>query len=84
MIEATELRKQARVFLGTRGEDELVPEPLLHAALEKFFNRKVTAAELLLALRWNAARGWAEKLWNEDDERDEWKLTDKGRVKEGL
>ncbi len=84
MIEVTELRKQTRVCLSTQREDELMPEAFLKAALENFFNRPVPVAEVLLALRWNEARGWAERRWNKDHERDEWKLTSAGYTKEGL
>jgi len=84
MIDPTELRIAVRTMLATRRADELVPEPLLHAALEKFFNRRVEAGEMARALEWNKARGWAESRWNDDHERDEWKLTERGRTKEGL
>ena len=85
MIAETELRKQVRVILSTRPGDELLPEDYLHVALERFFGRgKVAVAAMMLALHWNESRGWAEKRRNRDEERDEWKLTETGRVKEGL
>lgn len=84
MIDDTELRQQVRVILGTRGDDELFPEPLILAALEKFFSARIPAADMMQALRWNAARGWTECRRNTDHERDEWKLTERGRNKEGL
>lgn len=84
MIDATQLRKQVRATLGTRGEDETMPEPLLLASLCSFFGTSIKAHDMMLALRWNEARGLAEKIRNSDEERDEWKLTERGRVKEGL
>jgi hypothetical protein len=84
MIGETELRKQVRATLGTRGEDETMPEPLLLASLISFFATAIPAPDMMRALHWNQARGWVEKRRNEDEERDEWKLTERGRVKEGL
>lgn len=84
MIEATELRKQVRVVLSTRGDDESLSEPFINTALNRFFPESVRAADMMLALRWNEARGWVTKRRNADEERDEWKLTNAGRVKEGL
>ncbi len=85
MIDATELRIQVRTVLSSRPADETMAEEHVFLALEKFFGKgRVTVAAMMLALAWNEARGWAEKRRNADWERDEWKLTEKGRVKEGL
>ncbi len=84
MIDATELRKQVRVVLSTRKVDETLAEPYLHAALHRFFPEPVKAADISLALEWNKARGWVEDRWNDDEERTEWKLSERGRVKEGM
>lgn len=85
MIDDTELRKQVRVILATRPEDQTMPEAWIHAALERFFGTgSVKAASLAHALAWNKARGWIALRYNDDEERDEWQLSDRGRVKEGL
>ena len=85
MIDATELRAQVRVILATRLADETIAEAYILAALDKFFGKgRVKAQDMMRALQWNEARGWAATRWNADYERDEWKLSDRGRVKEGL
>ncbi len=84
MIDATELRKQVRVVLSTRPVDEAMSEPYILAALQRFFPEIVRADEMSVALQWNEAKGWIRSRWSEDMERTEWRLTEKGRVKEGL
>lgn len=84
MIDQTELRQQVRVVLSTRAADETLAEAYLFAALRRFFPEAVKVEEMKLALEWNRARGWAESRWNEDDEITTWKLTGRGRIKEGL
>ena len=85
MIDPIEIRNQVRRTLATRPEDETMPEPYLFVALEAFFGKgKITAGDMMQALQWNEGRGWVEKRRNADLERNEWKLTERGRVKEGV
>ena len=84
MIDPVELRAQARVVLSAKDADTPVPEVYILAALKRFFPEPVKSTEMMLALRWNEARGWAESRWNADDETQEWLLTERGRVKEGV
>ncbi|MDR3405130.1 MAG: hypothetical protein P4L99_21730 [Chthoniobacter sp.] len=84
MIDATELRQQVRAVLSIRAEDQTLAEGYILAALQRFFPEKVKASEMQLALQWNKARGWVEDRWNGDEERTEWLLTERGRIKEGV
>lgn len=84
MIDVIELRQQVRVILSTRKADETLSEPYILAALQRFFPEPVKAHEMDLALQWNQARGWVESRYNQDQERTEWKLSERGRVKEGM
>jgi len=84
MIDPIELRNQVRVVLSAKDADTPVPEGYILAALKRFFPEPVKSTEMMLALRWNEARGWVESRFNRDEEAMEWLLTDLGRVKEGV
>lgn len=84
MIDTLELRKQVRTVLAARPVDEVLAEPFILAALNRFFPEPVSATELATALHWNEARGWVSQRINHDFDRREWKLTERGRIKEGL
>lgn len=84
MIDATEIRRQVRAVLSTQPADAPMSEGYLLAGLRRFFPESVSAAEMATALQWNEARGWAEKRWNADEEKFEWLLNHRGRVKEGV
>ncbi|HMJ06370.1 MAG TPA: hypothetical protein VK474_08975 [Chthoniobacterales bacterium] len=59
-------------------------EEMLLDALNRLLPDKTSVAELRTALEWNHARGWIEYRHNEEEERDEWFLTDAGKQKQGL
>jgi hypothetical protein len=83
MIDEVEIRNQVRAFLATRAKEPMA-EPYLLLALNKFFPEKVKAGEMMLALYWNEARGFVERLHNGKLAREEWKLTERGLREEGL
>jgi hypothetical protein len=84
VIEQTELRKQVRKVLSAIPADRTMSEGYVAAAVARFFPEPVPAADIVFALQWNEARGWVDRRWNGDEERDEWMLTHRGRIKEGL
>ncbi len=84
MIDPLELRQQVRRVLSAASNDTRLSEPYVLAGLQRFFPTPVKTKEMMDALAWNEARGWAEKFFNPDEDRDEWKLTPRGRTKEGL
>jgi hypothetical protein len=77
------LRRRVRMILSALPANRYASERLI------FDNAKPDFADLRLdelqtALTWNHERGYAEYRYNEDEERNEWRLTSEGRVKEGL
>jgi len=84
MIDPNQLRQRVRAVLAAAGRDQRLCEAYIHAALARFFPEPVPVPAMMEALRFNADRGWAEKFWNDDEQRDEWQLTGRGRIKEGL
>ena len=84
MIDAAELRRQVRVILSARPAATLTAEGYIAAGLSRFFPERIHASDMQSALEWNEARGWVEKRWNADEERNEWMLSGRGRIKEGL
>lgn len=84
MIDDVTLRNQVRTTLATRPPEETFPEPLLLSLLSTFFGTRIAADQMMRALQWNQARGWVEFRRNTDLERDEWRLSERGRIKEGL
>ena len=59
-------------------------EGMLIDALNRLMPEAVTTGELKSWIQWNASRDYIESRHNDDEERDEWFLTDEGKQKEGL
>ncbi len=78
------LRQQVRSTLAALPSDERACEEFILLALNRFFTKRVQVPEMKAALAWNQERGWIDCRYDRDRERDEWFITAKGRVKEGL
>lgn len=59
-------------------------EGMLLDALNRLLPEKVSTEALSDAINWNHARGFIEYRHNDEEERNEWFLTDAGKQKEGL
>lgn len=77
------LRGQVRFILSSAPKGRYVSEDVIHAKLKADFP-EVRVSETRVAIEWNHAKGLVTFTRNEEQERDEWMLTDAGREKEGL
>lgn len=84
MTDPIELRKQVRRVLASSPDLRPISVEYIVAACVRFFPEAPRLAEIILALRWNEARGYAERRYDSDEERDEWLLSETGKVKEGV
>ena len=83
MIDHLLLRKRVRLVLAALPARRRASERLLFDKLRPDFP-ELRADELRMALEWNLGRDFIDYRHNQDEERDEWFLTERGRAKEGL
>ena len=83
MTDAIQLRRRVRWVLSTLPKDRRLSQEMIFDKLLPDF-RGLKTDELHTALLWNQIRGFVDVLKNDDEERDEWRLTPEGWHKEGL
>jgi hypothetical protein len=59
-------------------------ESMLLDAINRIIPFDAAAEDIRLAVEWNHESGFIDYSFNRDEDRDEWKLTERGREKEGL
>lgn len=80
------LRRLVRTVLSALPSGRRLDEAGLKRILESRFSEvsNLRVDELRVAIEYNQGKGWIEFLYNSEEERDEWFLTERGRAKEGL
>lgn len=59
-------------------------EAMLLDAVNRIIPVPVALADVRRATEWNQSSGFVDYAFNRDEARDEWFLTDRGLVKEGI